>query len=409
MSSHDRNVLVFSKLASFHGAADNVRKELGKMLNDSETDTFKVEPFQQSNTSDDLYKLYKSVTAVVVIDARQTRTLITPERRDKNVDHWDELHMLCSKYTKPQGSVLVVIYGDEWSKALDERKLVAKNWITIWKFNDTTVCHDLADKERCFSIWDTFNEKQRRTIREYLKTDRDNIPYGLVTETLNKLVIGGKMDYLIYDDVHMNTTDLGDVKVMAYTTRCFDYDNRHKHKAILRMHHVSTIQDIQVCHSYEPIKHTIERHVKQLPIIEIVREDSGDVKEILYFAHCDKCVKKLELEVGLTLDMLKSHFKFLQRDDVHSDDKDKDVLNFDSTQEPEIHLKFVTPTKIPVHVMFGNVSGMEPVTTLHVPTPTTPRLITVTPTTPRWITVILIAGMGVVAGYAIKRLYTHRR
>ncbi|XP_077990647.1 uncharacterized protein LOC144444971 [Glandiceps talaboti] len=162
-------ILVFSKLDSFTTAKDKVQKQIEGIVAE------RVGYFQHGvevvncNQNESLYVAnLRTATAVVVIDARQTRTLVTPYRRDPNVDHWSELDMLYRNKTKPKGSILLVIYGDEMSKNLDSRQLLADQWKSVWKYNDERASC-LADKNRCFSIWDKFNDFQKSTIQEYLE------------------------------------------------------------------------------------------------------------------------------------------------------------------------------------------------------------------------------------------------
>ncbi|XP_077990645.1 uncharacterized protein LOC144444970 [Glandiceps talaboti] len=163
-------ILVFSKLDSFTAARGEVQKQIEGIV--AERDGY----FQHGvevvncNQNESLYVAnLRTVTAVVVIDARQTRTLVTPYRRHPNVDHWSELDMLYRNKTKPKGSILLVIYGDEMSKNLDSRQLLADQWKSVWKYNDERASC-LADKNRCFSIWDKFNDFQKSTIQEYLES-----------------------------------------------------------------------------------------------------------------------------------------------------------------------------------------------------------------------------------------------
>ncbi|XP_077989881.1 uncharacterized protein LOC144444343 [Glandiceps talaboti] len=161
-------IYTYWKLKSFEQASADVQQSISDVVNDDDDlkDTVEVLDYDGVNqrTLDSAY----TVTAIVVIDSRQTRTLITPERRDPNVDHWDELNMLYREKTKPKGSILIMIYGDEWSKDLPGKELVAKSWQTVWKFNDETAL-SLVAKNRCFSIHDEFTEFQKEKMRKYIK------------------------------------------------------------------------------------------------------------------------------------------------------------------------------------------------------------------------------------------------
>ncbi|XP_077990472.1 uncharacterized protein LOC144444806 isoform X2 [Glandiceps talaboti] len=138
---------------------------------------------------------YCTVTAVVVLDAcaRQTRFLITPECRDPNVDHWDELQEL-ENITKPKGSIFVIVYGDDSSRNLSDTKLVADKWLSIWRYNDEKAFM-LATKRRCFTIWETFNSAQEQEFQKYLQV----IPILPVDDgKVNVLVLGDK-ERKVYD------------------------------------------------------------------------------------------------------------------------------------------------------------------------------------------------------------------
>ncbi|XP_070533630.1 uncharacterized protein [Ptychodera flava] len=142
-------VSIFTKLESFRGAGEKVRGLLTSVLNEGGSHgDFLVEHYAATKEYKDDFA---SRTAVIVIDARQTRTLITPERRDKNVDHWDELRTLTDSFTFPKGAVLIVVYGDERSRQLKDDAFIAKPWLATWKYNDA-IAYDLAVRKRCFTI-----------------------------------------------------------------------------------------------------------------------------------------------------------------------------------------------------------------------------------------------------------------
>ncbi|XP_070533627.1 uncharacterized protein [Ptychodera flava] len=160
-------VAVATKLESFRQAGKRVKELLASILGDEEDRRdFLVEDYAAAKEYKDDFA---SRTAVIAIDARQTRTLITPERRDKNVDHWDELRTLTDSFTLPKGAVLVVIYGDERSRQLEDDALISKEWMATWKYNDG-IAYDLAARKRCFTVWDSFNKAQTDRLREYFKT-----------------------------------------------------------------------------------------------------------------------------------------------------------------------------------------------------------------------------------------------
>ncbi|XP_077990306.1 uncharacterized protein LOC144444675 [Glandiceps talaboti] len=173
-------VYVFAKLQSFQSAALEVKKILTEML---DSDIFEVEMFPidenpehgKSSTATEKMKKEKLkvktknevVTTVVVIDSNPTRTLITPARKDPAVDHWEELDMLSSPSVSQQGSVLVVIYGDDKSRNLTGKKMVSPQWLTAWQFNDPWA-YACALKGLCLSIDKVFNDSQKERIKRYL-------------------------------------------------------------------------------------------------------------------------------------------------------------------------------------------------------------------------------------------------
>ncbi|XP_070541678.1 uncharacterized protein [Ptychodera flava] len=155
-----QQVAIYTKLESYKTAGDKVRDLLRTVLENSGVEVVPYKDWGKGSEN-------VPVTVMVVIDARQARTLITPERGHRNVDHVEELAKL-ERETSPKGSILIVIYGDEYSKELSDGEYLAKQWLQSWKFNDNTA-HDLALKGRCFSIYDNFNEKQEEMLRQYFQ------------------------------------------------------------------------------------------------------------------------------------------------------------------------------------------------------------------------------------------------
>ncbi|XP_077990223.1 uncharacterized protein LOC144444612 [Glandiceps talaboti] len=94
---------IYSKIESFNSAAATVRRSITDMINGDGDLKDNVEVLDYDGVNQRPLDSAYTVTAVVVIDSRQTRTLITPERRDPNVDHWDDLNMLYREKTKPKG------------------------------------------------------------------------------------------------------------------------------------------------------------------------------------------------------------------------------------------------------------------------------------------------------------------
>ncbi|XP_070569446.1 restin homolog [Ptychodera flava] len=149
-------VVIFSKLESFKPAAAEVHKQLCALFQKSGVEVVFYEDYKKASEN-------VPVTFMVVIDSRQTRTLITPERGDRNVDHVVELAKL-EKETSPKGNNLFISH----SKELGEEEHVAKQWIQSWKFNDTTA-YDLVLKGRCFSINESYNKKQEEMLRQFFQ------------------------------------------------------------------------------------------------------------------------------------------------------------------------------------------------------------------------------------------------
>ncbi|XP_070533742.1 uncharacterized protein [Ptychodera flava] len=168
--SGKHRLFVFSKLESFAKARDEVNKLLKECLRERPD----VDVTDYHGSAVGVGKKYKTITAAVVIDKRQTRCLITPSRRDRNVDHWDELRTLY-RQTIPHGSILLFIYGDDWSK--DEDTMVSKKWFDIWRYNDTTA-YELAFRSRCFTLDKKLNEKHRETLERYFSVVEKLAPGG---------------------------------------------------------------------------------------------------------------------------------------------------------------------------------------------------------------------------------------
>ncbi|XP_077990195.1 uncharacterized protein LOC144444589 [Glandiceps talaboti] len=161
-------IVLFSKLQSYNVAEEKVQHLLEEaVLDDNYMRECVIEKYSEKPVYSDTL-LFTTVTAVVVIDARQSRTLVTPQRRDKNVDHWDELDMLNCSITKPNGSLFIVIYGDEQSKTLDRNKTFADYWSREWRFEDENASQ-LAQTGRVFTIWEKFNKLQKDTILHFLR------------------------------------------------------------------------------------------------------------------------------------------------------------------------------------------------------------------------------------------------
>ncbi|XP_070533652.1 uncharacterized protein [Ptychodera flava] len=230
-----KRIVVFTKLESFRNAAEKVKQKLQDVFHGD------VQILSHTDSNRNTCNL-ESVTAVVVIDARQTRTLITPERRDRNVDHWDELHMLSTTVTDPRDSILIVIYGDEASRYLTEDEYVADRWKTTWKYNDDIAYH-LTSNQRCFTIWDNFNKLQAEQIRSFtLQAERHTYKFfqdacdvegedkSYSDRHFNAIVIGREL-FDSDSDPHFIKSDsvkLVHMDIMTYCTFQYKHDKSRK-------------------------------------------------------------------------------------------------------------------------------------------------------------------------------------
>ncbi|XP_077990395.1 uncharacterized protein LOC144444744 [Glandiceps talaboti] len=287
-----QKVLVYHKLESFRGAGDKVKSLLKEIL----PDNIAIENYSSAHEQ---YRHTGCTTAVVVIDARQTRTLLTPDRRDPNVDHWAELDML-SEITKPAGSILVAVYGDEGSKQLEDNRLIAKSWLTIWNFNDR-LAYDLAHKGRCFSIWDKFNTSQTFRIREYINM----VPLVPIARSDGNFLQLGSQDATIDDSVSrypFTRTDIerrqvNGMDVQEYTYLDFKHKSGKSTKPKIKRHVVARFPPIQVCETQDPLK-SMKRQLSTEMFKLHGLSNKGDncfgqsqdsMDRVLVSCHCEKC------------------------------------------------------------------------------------------------------------------------
>ncbi|XP_070533664.1 uncharacterized protein [Ptychodera flava] len=183
-SNSKQKIITYAKLQSFGNAELKITELLRGLLPEDDVIIEKSESGKKPSLD------AIGQTAAVVIDARQTRTLVTPERRDRNVDHWDELDIVSSKCTIPPGSSLIFIYGDEHSKNLEEGKIIADKWLTAWKFGDVHAC-SLAQNNRIFSLEDQFNKAQEEELEKYFQ----HIPlYPDTNKSVSVLLLGAEED-----------------------------------------------------------------------------------------------------------------------------------------------------------------------------------------------------------------------
>ncbi|XP_070533646.1 uncharacterized protein [Ptychodera flava] len=178
-------VLVYHKLESFRHAVVRVKS----LLEDLKLKGVDISDY---STSYEDWATVEPITVVVVIDARQTRTLVTPQRRDATVDHWAELREISSNVTD---SILLVVYGDENSKSskLEDNKTIARNWLTSWKFSDD-IAYKLAEKNRCFTVWDSFNSEQKSQISNFIQISPSIPKLAYESNVLQLGNDGGELD-----------------------------------------------------------------------------------------------------------------------------------------------------------------------------------------------------------------------
>ncbi|XP_077998610.1 uncharacterized protein LOC144451596 isoform X2 [Glandiceps talaboti] len=181
-------IYVFAKLETFRKARNDVLKQLGDVFKQCKDVT--VADYEDYNAKD--VADAKTVTVVAVLDKRQTRCLITPSRRDANIDHWDDFKEFYTK-TKPHGSILVVIYGDE----LSGTGVVDDSWSKIWRFNDQNA-YELTLKDRCFSLpaEGQLTDAQKETLKNYID-EIEKYPLPTKAPKLKVLSYGGKQGELL--------------------------------------------------------------------------------------------------------------------------------------------------------------------------------------------------------------------
>ncbi|XP_077989750.1 uncharacterized protein LOC144444207 [Glandiceps talaboti] len=232
---------VFTKLESFKKAGDEVLKLLKDIVDEQKVEVSVRHADTESMVQSQ--ERFVTETEVVVIDARQTRSLVTPERRDRNVDHWNELQWLYDK-AKPQGSILVLIYGDKDSKKLEAGQLLSKTWKTTWKFNDV-IAFEQAQKGLCLSIWDKFSKAQIDFIKSYL---REILFIAPITRPVNTLAVGDRDGYSKVIQ-SLNTHPL---LLKGGTKSCGDFTMSLFNPSDFKTHGVNTPKVTVYCDSKSP-------------------------------------------------------------------------------------------------------------------------------------------------------------
>ncbi|XP_077990276.1 uncharacterized protein LOC144444652 [Glandiceps talaboti] len=193
-------IKVYAKLQSFGKAQEEIMSKLCKMFNERiDNKTMTIDKCLYGDDPEIVDEFDTStVTAVVAIDARQTRVLVTPTRADPAVDHWDELKHLAEKVTKPKGSIIIIIYGDEKSKNLPKDEIIAGEWKLCFQFNDESAPHPILN-DRCFSLWEDFSERQKLAMSRYF------YELALFPSTIDKpcnvLVIGDEPQLKIFEKI----------------------------------------------------------------------------------------------------------------------------------------------------------------------------------------------------------------
>ncbi|XP_070534026.1 uncharacterized protein [Ptychodera flava] len=181
-------IVLYSKLKTSYHAQDKVQQLLEEiLLEDHYMVECVIEKYNEKPVYSDAMR-FAATTAIVVLDARQTRVLITPVdgRRDKTVDLWDELDSLNCNLTEPKGSILLVIYGDKFSTTLEKTKLMADKWLNVWLHSDP-IANNFAQRGRCLTLWDKFNKQQRGRLMQFLR-EQPVLPNA--RQNVNTLVFG---------------------------------------------------------------------------------------------------------------------------------------------------------------------------------------------------------------------------
>ncbi|XP_077989751.1 uncharacterized protein LOC144444209 [Glandiceps talaboti] len=161
----DHLLLLYTKLHSSRDAVDKLQERLKRIL--ITEDSYQIDIYQH-NDMQRRFNNYSTVTAIIVLDGRQQRIVLTPSTRDKSVDYWDELLEFSKGVTKPRGSVLVIVYGDENSKRLPEKEIISKYYENVWKYHDD-FAYNIAAKRRCLSLWQQFNITQETLLKDYFE------------------------------------------------------------------------------------------------------------------------------------------------------------------------------------------------------------------------------------------------
>ncbi|XP_070543412.1 uncharacterized protein [Ptychodera flava] len=279
-----QQVAIYTKLEIFKTAGDKVRDLLRTVLEHSGVQVVLYKDWEKASEN-------VPVTVMVVIDARQTRTLITPDRGDRNVDHVDELRKLESE-TSPKGSILIVIYGDEHSFNLREEEHVAKHWLQSWKFNDTKA-YDLAMKGRCFSIDDNFNEKQKEMLRQYFECHWVPITPDVRVNT-SIIVMGEKckeqVSYLYSNNpFHRELPTDGSEDETQYGY--FSFAPSGKEPAI-GIDFNTSLYEVKVCES-DDFREALVSQLKNLNTITPSKSKRPPYDNALLSCHCPECYKIL--------------------------------------------------------------------------------------------------------------------
>ncbi|XP_070533650.1 uncharacterized protein [Ptychodera flava] len=305
MKSH--RVLVFHKLESFRGAAANVKS----LLEDLKLEDVVINDYSASYSR---WAPIEFTTVVVVIDARQTRTLITPERRDANVDHWAELNDIWNNVTK---SILLVVYGDEQSKFLEENKTIARSWMTTWKFNDENA-YKLAKKKRCFTIWNSFNGAQKSEIQNFIRLSSSLPTIDYDSSVLLLGNDGGAFDKYARDHPLIDSVDekgdFGEIIKYNYANINYNYKRQPTNVPKAQLFIDKAFPMINVCQtrnstesirrqlSAASLKGVMKRHP---PCFRRSRREDSLFDRAVLTCHCKECYSIINENRAVTRNILK--------------------------------------------------------------------------------------------------------
>ncbi|XP_070533658.1 uncharacterized protein [Ptychodera flava] len=305
-SKPKQTICIHTRQESYDPAGKNVGNSLQQLFQEENIEVVSSQDYKKQD-------LKQPFTVVVVIDATPDKGDIS-EKGEGTVSIAGELARMEPK-TAPEGSFLIVIYGDELSKNLGESESIAENWLQVWRVKDDKA-YDLARKGRCFSIWEDFNEKQREQIRQYI----NDIPKVLdVKGTARTLVIGDIAKSQVSDCV--NDHPLMMKLVTDETENETEYGYFHFNKVKGREPRVQidyniAIPQVKICESTD-ISVALEEQLQEMYSTKddtskahtILTSKSTKLRyeHVLVASHCDQCFNTLyEKELILTTQLKKA-------------------------------------------------------------------------------------------------------